>query len=244
MMAGDMNRPIYRYLADRKWRKYARLVLMQRISQFHIVPDVLQHLDPTASVTLGFQRRNVQPGEFVDSRVSEVPARLNVQVYDKGERLVTIVVVNPDVPDIESDSFSSRCHFLAVNVPVSPTKSSVPLAHLKRDDHIVQPWLPPFAQKGSPYQRLVVLVLQQDGSEPLDLARLKTLAPRRDAWNTNRFLAHNKATPIGATLFRTVWDDGTDGVMARAGVEGVEQELVRKRPEKNPYKKKDGSRYR
>ena len=239
-----MNRPIYRYLADRKWRQYARLVLMQRISQHHLVPDILQHLDPTASVTLGFHRRRVQPGDFVDSRVSEVPARLNIQVFDKGERLVTIVVVDPDVPDIEHDSFISRCHFLAVNVPVSPTKSSVPLGHLKKDDHIVQSWLPPFAQKGSPYQRLAVLVFQQDTPEPMDLAVLRKAESKREAWTTNRLTRHHKVTPIGATLFRTIWDEGTDGVMARAGVEGVEQELVRKKPEKNPYKKKDGSRYR
>ena len=79
---GDMDRPIYRYLADRKWRDYKRKILMQRISQMYIVPDLLSHLDPTAQVSLGFGRRNVQPGEFVDSRVSEIPARLNVQVFD------------------------------------------------------------------------------------------------------------------------------------------------------------------
>ena len=68
------------------------------------------------------------------------PPRLNVQVYDKGERLVTIVVVDPDVPDLEKDNFGSRCHFLAVNVPISPTSTSVPLAKLKKGQHIVQPW--------------------------------------------------------------------------------------------------------
>ncbi|KAL9102581.1 MAG: hypothetical protein Q9163_002299 [Psora crenata] len=242
---GDMNRPIYRYLADKKWRQYNRLLLMQRVSQYHIVPDLLPHLDPTASVSLGFGRRKVQPGEFVDSRVSEIPARLNVQVYDKGERPVTIVVVDPDVPDVKNDSFTSRCHFLAVNVPISPTLTSVPLARLSKDSHIIQPWLPPYAQRGSPYHRLVVFILQQDGTQPLDLAQLRQYQSRREGWKLKGLLTKNNGLrPIGVNIFRTVWDEGTDGVMKRAGVEGAEIEYIRKKPEKNVYKKKDGARYR
>ena len=240
-----MNRPIYRFLADKKWRQYNRLVLMQRISQHHIVPDLLPHLDPTASVSLGFGRRNVQPGEIVDSRVSEIPLRLNVQVYDKGERLVTIAVVDPDVPDVDHDSFNSRCHFLAVNVPISPTDTSVPLSKLSKNNHIIQPWLPPYSQKGSPYHRLVVFVLQQDGTEPLDIAQLRQYQSKGEGWKLKGLLTKNQSLrPIGVNIFRTVWDEGTDGVMKRAGVEGVEVEYIRKRPEKNVYKKKDGTRYR
>ena len=240
-----MNRPIYRYLADRKWRAYPRRVLMQRISQHHLVPDILPHLDPTAAVSLGFGRRKVQPGEIVDSRVSEMPARLNIQVHDKGERLVTIAVVDPDVPDVESDSFASRCHFLAINIPITPTNSSIPLAKLKNAEHIVQSWLPPFAQKGSPYHRLAVFVMQQNGPEPMDLAHFQKWQTKRDGWTLKQLMTHHQMLkPIGVFLFRTVWDEGTDGVMKRAGVKGVEVELIRKKPEKNVYKKKDGARYR
>ena len=240
-----MNRPIYRYLADKKWRQYNRLLLMQRISQHHIVPDLLPHLDPIASVSLGFSRRNVLPGEIVDSRVSEIPARLNIQPFDKGERLVTIVVVDPDVPDVENDSFRSRCHFLAVNVPVSPSSTSVPLAKLSKNDQIIQPWLPPYAQKGSPYHRLVIFVLQQHGAEPLDVSQMRQYQSKRDGWKLKALLTKNSTLrPIGVNIFRTVWDEGTDGVMKRARVEGVETEYIRKKPEKNVHKKKDGARYR
>ena len=238
-----MDRPIYRYLADKKWRAYSRRVLMQRISQHHLVPDILPHLDPTAAVSLGFGRRKVQAGEIVDSRVSEMPPRLKIQVFDKGERLVTIAVVDPDVPDLKSDSFSSRCHFLAVNVPISPTSTSVPLAKLKKDEHVIHPWLPAFAQKGSPYHRLAAFVLQQDGPEPLNLARFRKIM--RDGWTLKQLMSqHPKLRPIGVNLFRTLWDEGTDGVMKRAGAQGLDVELVRKKPEKNVYKKKDGARYR
>ena len=242
---GDMNRPIYRYLADQKWREYARKILVQRIEQHHIVPDMLHHVDPTAAVSLGFGRRNVQPGEFVDSRISEMPARLRIQAFDKGERLVTIAVMDPDVPDLEKDSYRSRCHFLSVNVPLSPTDPSVPLAHLNSDQHVIQPWLPPFSQKGAPYHRLAIFVLQQNGDAPLDVPHFRKFQTKRDGWNVKQLMTnHQTLTPIGVNLFRTQWDEGTDGVMQRAGIEGADVQFVRKKPEKNVYKKKDGSRYR
>lgn len=249
--SGDMNRPIHRHLSDKKWREYKRLILMQRISQMHIVPDILPHLDPTAEVSLGFGSRKVQPGEFVDSRVSEAPARLNVQGFDKGERLVSVAIVDPDVPDEEKDSFGSRCHFLAVNIPISPTSTSIHLSKLSEADQIVIPWLPPYAQKGAPYHRLAVFIVQQTGDEALQDTRLnvetmnKGRIYKRDSFTMRRFLANQKGLkPIGVHLFRSKWDEGTDGVMTRAGIEGINVEYTRKKPEKLPYKKKDGARYR
>ena len=255
---GDMNRPIYRYLADRKWREYKRKLIMQRISQMYIVPDILSHIDPTADVSLGFGRRNVQPGEFVDSRVSEIPARLKVQVFDKGERLISIVVVDPDVPHEQTDAFSSRCHFLAVNVPLSPMSPSIPLSKLKEEDHIVFPWLSPYAEKGAPYHRLAVFVIQQDdagGGAAWNLNHVRR-EYTQDGFKLQKFVTKKKPknpgltpinpvlTPIGMHLFRCKWDEGTDGVVMRAGIEGMNIEFKRKKPEKAPYKKKDGVRYR
>lgn len=246
-----MNRPIYRHLSDKKWREYKRLILMQRIFQMHIVPDIVSHLDPVAEVSLGFGRRNVQPGEFVDSRVSEVPARLNVQVFDKGERMVSIAIVDPDVPDEAKDSFGSRCHFLAVNIPISPTSTSLHLSRLNESEQVVLPWLPPYAQKGAPYHRLAIFVIQQNGDEARPDARLDVEALRkekgykRDGFTIRRLLANQKALkPVGVHMIRSKWGEGTNGVMQRAGIPGANVEYARKKPEKLPYKKKDGARYR
>ena len=242
-LPGDMNRPIYRYLADRKWREYKRLVIMQRVTQMNIVPDVLPHLDPTAAVELAFGRRNVQPGEFVDSRVSEIPPKLNIQVFDKGERLVTIMVLDSDVPNVEKDRFDYRCHFLATNIPVSPTITSLPFRYLSPETQVVLPWLPPHAQKGSPYHRLSIFVLQQPEGKTLDIEAMRA-KEKRHGFNLRSFNDRYLMKPIGVHLFRTIWDEGTAGVMARAGLEGADAELKRKKPESLPYKKKDGARYR
>lgn len=206
----------------------------------HVVPDILPFLDPVAEVTLAFGSRVVQPGEFVDSRVSEIPARLRIQVFDKGERLVTIAIVDPDVPNEAIDGFDYRCHFLAVNVPISPTSNSIPLSRLGEQTALT--WLPPFAQKGAPYHRLPIFILQQPQGENLDLEAIKKI--KRDGFNLRSFNDRYALTAVGVNMFRTQWDEGTDGVMERAGVKGAEIEFHRKKPEKLPYKKKDGARYR
>ena len=241
-LTGDMNRPIYRHLADQQWRKYKRLILMQRITQMFIVPDVLPYLDPVAEVRLAFGRRNVQPGEFVDSRVSEIPAKLSIQPFDQGRRLVSIVVLDSDVPNLETDSFEYRCHFLAVNIPVSPQSTSVPLVKLHEGKQVVLPWVAPTAQKGSPYHRISIFVLQQAEGKELDGEKIGKAVKRR-GFNLRSFNDKYLVNPVGVTLFRVKWDEGMAGVMKRAGVEGADVELKRK-TEKLPYKKKDTARYR
>ena len=239
---GDMNRPIYRYLADKQWRSYRRLLLVQRITQMNLIPDLLPHLDPTVEVSLAFGPRAVSPGEFLDSRITEAPPKLRIQVFNKGERLVTIVVVDPDVPNEIKDGFDYRCHFLAVNVPISPTTTSVPFSRLNPLDQITLPWLPPHAQKGAPYHRLSIFVLEQPAaSTRLDLSASKI---NRNGFNLRSFIDQYRLRPIGFNLFRTKWDENMDEVMKRHGLDGAEVEFVRAKPEKLPYKKKDGARYR
>ncbi|XMA15783.1 hypothetical protein WAI453_008574 [Rhynchosporium graminicola] len=224
---GDMNKPIYRYLADKQWRKFPRLIIAQRIEQFGIVPDVLPHFEPTTEVKMAFRDRNVQPGEFIDSRVSEVPARLKVQVFDKGERLVTVAVIDSDVPLVDKDSFMSRCHYLATNIRISPTDTSLPLSHAT-ESQLVLPWLPPFAQKGSPYHRYSVFVIQQKPGQTFNIADLKKTV-HRDKFNLKSFVDKYQVTPIGMSIFRSIWDEGTAGVMSRAGIEGADIEFKRKK---------------
>lgn len=224
---GDMNKPIYRYLADRKWREYQRKIIVQRINQLGVVPDVFPHFEPTAEVRMAFRDRNVQPGEFIDSRVSEVPARLRVQVFDKGERLVTIVVVDSDVPLVDTDNFASRCHYLAANIPLSPANTSLPLSKAT-EAQLVLPWLPPFAQKGSPYHRYSAFVIQQKPGQVLDVAALKE-SVKRDGFRLRSFAGKHDVQPIGVGIFRSLWDEGTAGVMERAGIEGANIEFKKKK---------------
>lgn len=237
-----MSKPIYRFLADRKWREYRRKILVQRITQLKVVPDVTPHCDPILDIKMSFGRKSVQPGDFVDSAVSELPPQLNIQSFEKEQRLVTVVVVDPDVPNLAADSFDSRCHFLATNIQLGPTAPQVDLAKLA-DDQVLVPWLPPTAQKGAPYHRLSILVLQQKDNTPIDKGvALKNI--RQDDFKARSFMTRHMLHPIGATLFRTKWDDSMTEVMTRAGIEGADMELKRVKVEPLPYKRRNPSTFR
>lgn len=241
-----MNKPIYRYLADQKWRKYKRLVLEQRISQFGLVPDLLPTLDPVADVDLAFGRKSVAPGEFVDSAISEKLPRLSVQTFDGAQKLVTVIVVDADVPIPEKDSFGYRCHFIASNIPIAPDQTSIPLNTFEQQERkledveakkIALPWLAPWAHKGAPYHRMTVFVLEQKDAQALNVGKISET--QRKDFILRSFIDKHKLKPIGATLFRTKWDESMAGVMQRNGLENeVNVEFKRKRIEPLPYKKR------
>ena len=251
LFLGDMDKPIYRYLADREWRSYKRELLLQRIQQMNVVPDVLPNIDPTVSTTLSFNASKVQHGDYVLSSVSEHAPNLNIQCYDKGKRLVTIAVINPDVPNVAKDCFDYRCHFLASNIEIGPTDTRVNLRKLDENSQVILPWLPAYAQKGAPYQRMCIFVLQQpasdtSGSQTLDVAGIKEVGryTQRLGLKLRSFVTKYLLHAVGVDLFRTQYDEGTAGVMQRAGIVGSDVEFRRKRIEPLPYQRRGGEYYR
>ncbi|OGE53304.1 hypothetical protein PENARI_c008G09821 [Penicillium arizonense] len=240
---GDMSKPIYRFLADRKWREYRRKILVQRITQMKVIPDVLPHCDPVVDTRMYFGKRQVQAGEFVEARASTSAPKLDIQIFEGGEKLVTIAIVDPDIPNVEANSFDYKTHFLAVNVPISATSTKVDLSKLLEDSQVVLPWLPPVAQKGSPYHRLSVFIMEQKNSRPLNFEAIKAKETSRDVTlRTLQASYHLKA--IGAHLFRTQWDDTTLEVMKEIGFNGANVELRRARVEPLPYKRRNPSSFR
>ncbi|KAF3483417.1 mitochondrial 54S ribosomal protein YmL35 [Arthroderma uncinatum] len=240
---GDMSRPIYRHLANRKWREYRRLILIQRLTQMKVIPDVLAHANPIVDVKLFFGKKPIQPGVFVDSRVSMLPPNIDIQSFDKGEKLVTIAVVDPDIPNMESDTFDSKVNFLAVNIPISPTSTFFSLGDLP-ESQVVLPWAAPYALKGSPYHRLSVFVMEQKDQKPLDPKAVAEKITNRDGLRLRTLETRHQLKPIGASLFRTQWDDNMEAVMRELEVEGADIELKRKRVEPLPYKRRNPAAFR
>jgi large subunit ribosomal protein L35 len=209
-----------------------------------VIPDILPHCDPIVDVKLYFGGRSIQPGQFVDSKMSLNTPKLNIQSFEKGEKLVTIAIINPDIPNVETNGFDYRCHYLAVNVPISPTHTLVDLAKLSEESQVLLHWLPPAAQKGSPYHRLSLFVMEQKDGQPLDIAAVKEKGIVRDDLRLRTLESRYHLKPIGAHLFRNQWDENTDEVMKQSGMEDAELELRRKRVEPLPYKRRNPSSFR
>lgn len=227
----DFSKPIYRHFAHEKWLGMSYKILAQRLQQFHIVPDVLSRFDPKMDVQLSFHGYKVTPGETVDSLVSEAPPNLRVQVFDNKERLVSVVVLDSDVPDPENDSFGPRLHFMAANVPLSYATKNISLSRLSggSKEHLAVPWLPPTSQEGAPYHRLSVWLLEQPEGKKLDVEKLRETYSKRDGFNLRSFRGEHKARPFGFNIFRTEWDEGTAKVMERHGIPGADLVFRRKR---------------
>lgn len=234
---------------------------MQRLTQMNVVPDVLREINPTVDVDLSFHRLSVHPGDFVTSTMSQYPPRITIQPFNGGRRLVTILMIDPDVPNVETDSFNSRGHFVAVNVPISPTQTvistsdipdveAMPNEAMPSKGQLLEQWKPPFAQKGSPYHRLCLLILEQSDEKPVDGMTVKKalLSDQKNTldFSAKRLISRYGMVPVGAFLFRTRWDEGTDALMYRLGAEGAGVELKPRRVLPLPYKKKpsDGAKYR
>jgi len=227
-----MNKPIYRYLANRRWRAMDYKITVQRVNQFHIVPDILPKFDPTMDVKMSFRGQPTPPGTTLNSRVTEVAPTLKMQVFDQGERLLSVVVLDADVPDIDSDIFTRRCHYLATNIPWDPTKKQLPLRQIgtpnsQTGGDLAVPWLPPFVQKGSPYHRLAVFVLEHNAGEKVDVAKLQERydGPGRDLFSLKGLRDKFNLKPAGFTLFRSEWDGNTVAVMERHGMPGADVEF-------------------
>lgn len=90
-----MDKPVYRFLMDRKWREMKRPVLMQRLTQMHVVPDILPKIDPVVHVPVRFGGRDIAPGSFVNAVDSERPPTLKIVPFTPEPMLCTIVVVDP-----------------------------------------------------------------------------------------------------------------------------------------------------
>ena len=127
---GDMEKPVYRHLAREKFMSRRYLILKQRLSQMHVYPDLLPPFDPSCDIGIHFGRKEIEPGAFVPSIMSEQPPRLQIQPFDKGERYVTIIAMDPDVPNVEADAFDKFCHFMAVNIPIGPSNTKVNLVKM------------------------------------------------------------------------------------------------------------------
>ena len=203
----DLNLPVYKLLAKRDWQRRAMLVLMQRLEQHHVIPDTLPTLDPQADVRLKFvtpQMRNIEPGEFVANQVALRAPRLEIRDFGvpAGQSAkYTVLIVNPDVPDVENDAFSTQLHFAATNVEA---KLSSPAVDFFGSPNVQVPYLPPMPEKNGPVQRMCVWVFRQHGD--LDGAQADLAPKANGSFDIREFAAENNLEPVGASLWRSRYD--------------------------------------
>lgn len=212
--AMDLRQPVYRHLAQRDWKSYDMLLLVQRLEQLHVLPDTMPTINPRAKVDLQFPTAVNQwttPGQWVRNAICAKQPILRVQEFEEipDNALYTILVVNPDVPDLENDTFKTVLHWGVSNVPLSNVDAAVDVA---KADELVS-YLPPHPEKNAPPHRLCVWVYRQ-AQQPGEIRRIdvETADVARDRFDIRAFSDKYGLDAVGAHVWRVKWDLSTPEV--------------------------------
>ncbi|EPQ61180.1 PEBP-like protein [Gloeophyllum trabeum ATCC 11539] len=178
----DLSQPVYRRLVEQRWRSDGDLdLLMERIHQMHVVPDILPSLHPSFDMRITFPElppenaasgkkpkeryHGVEPGVFLSPKQTRGPPRIYTTVFHTDPRYYTMIMVDADYPDAENHRYKTFLHWMQPNIQLS-TSSTGPFTF--KEPHT--PYIPPHPQRGTPYHRYVLLLLPHSSpSEALDI---------------------------------------------------------------------------
>ncbi|RCK55324.1 54S ribosomal protein L35, mitochondrial [Candida viswanathii] len=223
----DTSQLVYRLLLKERWQEYDLMKLMQRLEQHHVIPDTLPTLEPQVDVQVKFGHNVgeefkdwVEPGAILPCFAVEHPPTLKIQEFDheegkNGEHgLYTVLLINPDTPDLEANSFSTTLHYALANVPLSNTDNTIDAAKLMQigNDVVLQDYLPLTPEKNLHPARACLWVFRQDGELSRDLK------VERENFDIRGFVEAHKLLPVGAHMWRQMFDRSVNAVREKYGL--------------------------
>ncbi|KAH7881435.1 uncharacterized protein C8R40DRAFT_1164859 [Lentinula edodes] len=226
----DPWNPAHLHLAEQRWRGQGALdLLMERIHQMHVVPDLLPGVHPSLDLHVTvpyplnkqFKRSmksggksivGVEPGSFLSPTQTARAPGLWAHAWHSDVRLYTMVMLDPDVPNEETRSFTTYLHWMKPNIPVSAVAD--PRAFISPsllNSHTT--YVPPHPQQGTPYHRYTILLLPQPAKSVYSLnteakifkdlanhnAERETIGVRINELNTKKAKAKGQGEVKGLT---------------------------------------------
>ncbi|KAL5535788.1 MRPL35 [Sanghuangporus sanghuang] len=217
----DLTKPVYRHLVEQRWRNYGALdLLMERIHQMNVVPDLLPSLHPSIDLRISFPEppphstylrtrtrrkyKPVEPGVYLLPEQTRRPPRMYTSVFHPETRYYTLVMVDADVPDPENKSFTTYLHWMQPNIALSAaTCGQIPtIAHTK--------YIPPHPQRGSPYHRYCLFLLPHVNASEKVHVPPPVSDEARVGFNLRAFCEEyglDASLGGGAHIWREVWDE-------------------------------------
>ena len=221
---GHMDKPVFRHLAEQRWVKHGGLdLLMQRVWQLKVVPDVLPIMGPTAPLTVTTSGE-VEPGVFVSPSEFDQPPQTSLQLFhhpneEQDEALYTFLVLDPDSPDPEAGAYRQHLQYAKTDIPLSVLSGETNLFNAKGSE--VVSWEPPLPLKGTGTHRSIFLVLRQSAqaTSPLDPAGFDL----RDHLARS---ALDQTAVVGISVFRSTWSETEDAFIREAHLRCRGEEAV------------------
>ena len=206
----DRTHPVYRALLKKKWESYGLMVTMQRLEQLHVIPDTLPTLEPTADIKVKFPHNTlpqfsswVVPGTVLPTKVVNQPPTIQVDQFENVEEgaLYSVLLVNPDTPDLTTNSFSTTLHYGLANVSLSNSDNVIDSKKLLEigDKITFKPYVPLTPEVNAQNQRACLWVFKQNS--PLDIKQVES-----DHFDIRQFVDQHQLTPVGAHVWRQHYD--------------------------------------
>ncbi|GAA5808411.1 hypothetical protein MFLAVUS_011384 [Mucor flavus] len=200
----DMSKPVYRYMRQKQFEKAPKTKLMERLTQMSVIPDILApDMNPTVEVCINVAEGQVEPGVFLKPEQSIELPQIEITNFHTESRLYTLMMVDPDSPDVTNKTYQQHCHWLVSNVPLSATSPAV-----SGGDSILE-YIPPHPQKGTKYHRYTLIAFEQpnEGQEKLDIK-----VEGRDQFDVKSLAKAYNLKPTGATFFRGEWNENVSKI--------------------------------
>lgn len=219
----DRTVPIYRKFLKEKWESYGQMITMQRLEQLHIIPDTLPTLAPEVEVNIKFGHNDekefadwVVPGTKMPAFAVSKPPTIEIQEFEpveNGTGLYSVLIVNPDVPNLETNGYKTVLHYGLTNVPLDFVNNTItPLSLLQDPSRVFKSYTPLFPEKNSPTQRACLWVFRQ-GQE------LKNVEANEDDFDIRAFVEQHNLHAVGAHVWRQDYDRSTNSVREAYGLE-------------------------
>lgn len=212
----DLSNPTYKLLAKRRWLRRSMPTMMQRIEQLHVIPDTLPTLMPEAETKIKFLLPKldfIDPGAWVRNDICMRTPQISISDFSLPAGTsghYTVAIVNPDIPDLENDSFNTDLHFLATNVEASLAN---PIANWAKSS-VLKPYMPPVPEKNAPGQRMCVWVMRQENGHSSNLENKELVSE----FDLRSFVSEQNLRPVSAFVWRSKWDYTSPAVREKLGL--------------------------
>lgn len=215
----DLTQPVYRALAKKKWAAHDRMVTMQRIEQLHMIPDTMPTVDPVADVRVKFGHNTrpefsdwVVPGTVLPGFATCQPPTVQVRQFEPVEGLYTVVVVNPDTPELATNSFSTQLHWGIANVALDNGTTMIDAAWQLREgaSKTFKKWSPLVPEVNAGLQRACLWVFKQPGEISPSVSG--------DSFDIRAFAAQHGLEAVGGHIWRQQYDRLVPEIRQRFGL--------------------------
>ncbi|KAJ2879705.1 mitochondrial 54S ribosomal protein YmL35 [Coemansia asiatica] len=204
----DLSRPVYQYLKEKAWLARPLEVLMQRLLQMFVLPDLLDPRvvgTPESQLNIAMSgESSIEPGIVIDPSKAREQLDIELVTFHEDTRLHTLVMVDLDEPFEQQQTFREQFHWVVTNLPFSMNQISADISA----GNVLLPYIPPHPAKGTPAHRYAVVALEQpeNGQQRIDVAEVSRDMVLRD------LVAQHGLRTVGISFFRASWNESVDSV--------------------------------